>query len=169
MKFMVNLNKYANHSMEHKKNDEYWMRRAIELAHRAAAQNEVPVGAVVVWNGKVAGEGWNQPLANHDPCSHAEIMALRAAGQYLKNYRLLNTVIYVTLEPCPMCIGALLHGRVARLVFGAYDPKAGAAGSVFGLLQHPAHNHKPICCGGVLAEECGVLLKDFFVKKRLEK
>lgn len=142
------------------------MRHALRLAARGAALGEVPVGAVVVAEGRVIGEGWNRPIAAHDPTAHAEIVALRAAAQRMRNYRLTGTTLYVTLEPCAMCVGAVVHARVARVVFGAYDPKTGAAGSVFDLLQSARHMHRVSCTGGVLAEECAALLTDFFRERR---
>jgi len=142
------------------------MRRALTLAQRAAEQGEVPVGAILVLNDIEIGSGWNQPIAAHDPTAHAEIMALRSAAQTLGNYRLPATTLYVTLEPCVMCAGAIIHARVARVVFGATDPKTGAAGSVFDTLLSPLHNHRVDVVGGVLAEECGMLLKSFFQARR---
>lgn len=146
--------------------DEQWMQHAIALARRAEAAGEVPVGAVVIHNDQIIGEGWNQPILSHDPSAHAEIMALRAAGQSIQNYRLLDTTLYVTLEPCAMCAGAIMHARIAKVVFGAADPKAGAAGSVTDLFANTALNHHVSVEGGVLAIECGNLLSDFFRKKR---
>jgi tRNA(adenine34) deaminase len=146
--------------------DSYWMRQALELARRAAAAGEVPVGAVLVIGDEVLGEGWNQPISVCDPTAHAEIVALRAAAARLGNYRLVGSTLYVTLEPCPMCAGALVHARVARVVFGAADPRAGAAGTVFDLLQAAALNHRAEVTGGVLAEECGTLLREFFRARR---
>jgi tRNA(adenine34) deaminase len=143
-----------------------WMRHALELARRAAEHDEVPVGAVLVRDGRILGEGWNQPIGSCDPTAHAEIVALRQAAATERNYRLPGTTLYVTLEPCAMCAGAMVHARIERLVFGAPDPKTGAAGSVFGLLQSPLHNHRVICDGGVLAGECGELLRRFFQAKR---
>lgn len=142
------------------------MRRALELARHAAVAGEVPVGAVVVLDGDVIGEGWNQPIRAHDPSAHAEMVALRTAAAQVRNYRLLDTTLYVTLEPCAMCAGAIVHARVARVVYGAADPKAGAAGSVFSLLNSPALNHRAEITHGVLAGECGKLLKDFFQSRR---
>jgi tRNA(adenine34) deaminase len=142
------------------------MRRAMELALQAAREGEVPVGAVLVKDGEVIGEGWNRPIAAHDPTAHAEIQALRAAGRTLNNYRLTGTTLYVTLEPCAMCAGAIIHARVKRVVFGAYDPKGGAAGSVFQILGTDKLNHRVEVEGGVLAEECGAMLREFFVLKR---
>ena len=142
------------------------MRHALALAARAAAQDEVPVGAVLVREERVIGEGWNAPIASRDPTAHAEIVALRTAAQRIGNYRLTGTTLYVTLEPCAMCVGAIIYARVARVVFGAYDPKTGAAGSVFDLLQSARHMHRVSCTGGVLAEECAALLTDFFRARR---
>ena len=140
--------------------DEAWMRHALELAARAEREDdEVPVGAVLVsTDGEVLGEGWNRNIAEHDPTAHAEIMARRAAGRRLGNHRLLGTTLYVTLEPCAMCAMAMVHARVSRLVFGAADPKTGAAGSVFDLLGDPRHNHRLVVQGGVLGEEAGTRL-----------
>jgi len=146
--------------------DETFMRRAVELARAAAVAGEVPVGAVIVRDAEVVAEGWNRPISACDPTAHAEIIALRAAGTALGTYRLTDTTLYVTLEPCAMCAGAMVHARVRRLVFGATDPRAGAAGSVFNVAQNPALNHRMEVCGGVLAEECGGLLRDFFAARR---
>lgn len=146
--------------------DEHHMRRALELAREAEAAGEVPVGAVIVRDGAIVAEGWNQPIRAHDPSAHAEMIALRAAGQALGTYRLTDTTLYVTLEPCAMCAGAMVHARVQRLVFGATDPRAGAAGSVLNIVQHSALNHRIECSGGVLADECGVLLREFFFARR---
>jgi len=146
--------------------DETFMRRAIELARVAETAGEVPVGAVLVREGEIIAEGWNQPIGSNDPSAHAEMVALRAAGQALHSYRLVDTTLYVTLEPCPMCAGAMVYARVRRLVFGATDPRAGAAGSVFNVIQHPALNHRIDCSSGVLEAECGELLRQFFVARR---
>ena len=148
--------------------DETWMRHALELAARAEREDdEVPVGAVLVsTDGEVLGEGWNRNIAEHDPTAHAEIMAMRAAGRRLGNHRLLGTTLYVTLEPCAMCAMAMVHARVSRLVFGAADPKTGAAGSVFDLLGDPRHNHRLVVQGGVLGEEAGTRLTTYFRNKR---
>ncbi len=148
--------------------DPYWMRRALELAQRAAAAGEVPVGAVLVLDHEAIGEGWNLPISRCDPTAHAEIMALRAAAARLGNYRLVNSTLYVTLEPCAMCAGAMIHARVGRLVFGATDPRAGAAGSVFNILQSEQLNHRAEVIGGILAEECGAVLRDFFRARRVK-
>ena len=146
--------------------DAQYMARALELARVAEAAGEVPVGAVIVKDGAIVAEGWNRPIGSCDPTAHAEIVALRAAGTALSTYRLTDTTLYVTLEPCAMCAGAMVHARVQRLVFGATDPRAGAAGSVFNVVQNPALNHRMELCGGVLAEECGGLLRDFFAARR---
>jgi len=148
------------------KSDSEFMRRALELATQAEARGEVPVGALVVQGEQVIGEGFNQPITLKDPTAHAEILALRAAATMLGDYRLGGTTLYVTLEPCPMCAAALVHARVARLVFGAWDPRQGAAGSVFNLVTARAMNHQVDCFGGVLADECGALLKRFFESRR---
>lgn len=142
------------------------MRRALELAAQAEARGEVPVGALIVQGEQVIGEGFNQPITLKDPTAHAEILALRAAATTLGDYRLGGTTLYVTLEPCPMCAAALVHARVARLVFGAWDPRQGAAGSAFNLVTARAMNHQVDCFGGVLADECGALLKRFFESRR---
>ncbi len=142
------------------------MHRALALAQHAGEAGEVPVGAVVVQNGEVIGEGWNQPIRSNDPSAHAEMVALRAAATRNKNYRLPGATLYVTLEPCAMCAGAIVHARIARVVYGAADPKAGAAGSVFQLLDSPALNHRAEVSGGVLREESGALLKEFFQSRR---
>jgi tRNA(adenine34) deaminase len=142
------------------------MQRALDLAARAAADGEVPIGAVLVRDGKPLGEGWNQPIATHDPTAHAEIVALRVAAAHESNYRLPGTTLYVTLEPCPMCAGAIVHARVARVVFGAADPVAGSAGTVYNLLQSETLNHRAAVAGGVLAEICGERLRAFFRVRR---
>ncbi len=139
----------------------------MELAHKAELDGEVPVGALVVREGEIISEGWNRPIGDHDPTAHAEIIALRSAGRQLKNYRLSGATLYVTLEPCPMCASAIIHARIARVVFGATDPKGGAAGSVFHLLPSDQRfNHRVEVTGGVLAEECGDLLRAFFKARR---
>jgi len=143
------------------------MRRAIELANMAEAEGEVPVGAVIVRDGAVISEGWSRPIGEHAPSAHAEIMALRHAGGVVGNYRLSESTLYVTLEPCPMCASAIIHARVTRVVFGAYDPKGGAAGSVFNLLPPDERfNHRLICDGGILERECGEILRSFFRRRR---
>jgi len=145
------------------------MARALELARTAQDAGEVPVGAVIVKAGAIIAEGWNRPISTSDPTAHAEIIALRAAAQYLDNYRLLDTTLYVTLEPCAMCASAMVHARVRRVVFGATDPRAGAVGSVFNIVQHAALNHRVESTAGVLAEECGTLLRNFFVSRRQQR
>ena len=142
------------------------MWRALALAHRAFEVGEVPVGAVLVLSSQVIGEGWNCPIATHDPTAHAEIIALRAAALRQQNYRLGKTTLYVTLEPCAMCIGAALSARVARVVFGAWDPKAGACGSVFDLCRERRLTHRVDVFGGVCAEDCSALLRRFFEARR---
>jgi tRNA(adenine34) deaminase len=146
--------------------DVEFMRRALELAGRAGAIQEVPVGAIVVQNGAVIGEGWNRPIADTDPTSHAEIVAMRAAALQLRNYRLERSVLYVTLEPCAMCIGAAISARIARVVFGAWDPKAGACGSVFDLPREPKMTHRIDVFCGVCSAESSALLKCFFEARR---
>ena len=147
-------------------NDEIFMRRALELAQRAQAEGEVPVGAVVVLDEKIIGEGWNRPISASDPTAHAEVQAMRAAASAVKNYRLLGATLYVTLEPCAMCVGAMFHARIRRVVFGAADPKTGAAGSVVDLFSQNRLNHHALVEGGVLAAECGALLSGFFASRR---
>ncbi|MEA3134635.1 MAG: tRNA(adenine34) deaminase [Gammaproteobacteria bacterium] len=143
-----------------------FMRQALELAKHAGDHKEVPVGAVVVKDGAVIGEGWNRPISDSDPTAHAEIVAMRAAAMQRRNYRLAGAILYVTLEPCAMCIGAALNARVARVVFGAWDPKAGACGSVFDLPREPKLTHRIDVFGGVCSEECGALLREFFEARR---
>lgn len=150
-------------------NDEFWMRHALQLAQRAWDEGEVPVGAVLVHEGRVIGEGWNRPIGHHDPTAHAEMMAIRQGGKVIENYRLLDTTLYVTLEPCVMCAGAMVHGRIGRLVFGARDAKTGAAGSLLDVLRHPGMNHQVQIEQGILAEDCAALLSDFFRQRRAEK
>lgn len=149
--------------------DEYWMRQALTLAQRAWEQGEVPVGAVLVQGDRVIGEGWNRPIGQHDPTAHAEIMALRQGGKVLENYRLLNTTLYVTLEPCIMCAGAMVHSRIGRLVYGAHDVKTGAAGSLIDVLGHPGMNHQVELHHGVLEAECAAMLSDFFRMRRQQQ
>ena len=146
-------------------NDEPFMRRALELARRARDAGEVPVGALVVQDGQILGEGWNRPISAADATSHAETEAIRAACRAANNYRLAGATLYVTLEPCLMCVGAIFHARVARVVFGAQDAKTGVAGSVLNLFDSPLNHHATLQ-GGVLAEECGALLKEFFAARR---
>ena len=142
------------------------MQRALELARLAESENEVPVGAVVVYEGSIIGEGWNRPIQSNDPSSHAEINALRAAALGLSNYRLPGAELYVTLEPCVMCAGAMIQARISRVVFGASDPRAGAAGSVFTILPTDKLNHRVDVNGGIMAPECGNILRQFFANRR---
>jgi tRNA(adenine34) deaminase len=146
--------------------DADFMRRALQLARQAAAAGEVPVGAVLVLGEEVIGEGWNLPIASHDPTAHAEIMALRAAAQRLRNYRLEQTTLYATLEPCTMCMGAVLNARISRLVFGAWDQKAGACGSVIDLPREPRLANRIDVFGGVCSDESAALLREFFAARR---
>ncbi|MBL0125395.1 MAG: tRNA adenosine(34) deaminase TadA [Betaproteobacteria bacterium] len=146
--------------------DESFMREALALAQRAWDLGEVPVGAVVVKDGEIIGRGFNQPITSSDPTTHAEIVALRAAAAHLKNYRLVDCALYVTLEPCMMCVGAMLHARVRRVVFGANDPKTGACGSVINLPAEEKQNHHATFEGGMLADECSEMLKTFFRERR---
>ena len=146
--------------------DERWMSRALEYARRAWEEGEVPVGAVLVLHGEELSGGWNRPISSSDPTAHAEVDAIRAASARLGNYRLTGTTLYVTLEPCVMCVGALIHARVGRLVYGAVEPKTGAVESRFRLLAPGLHNHAPEVTGGVLVEECGELLRGFFRERR---
>lgn len=145
---------------------EYWMTQALDLARQAEAAGEVPVGALVMLDGECIGEGWNRPIGANDPTAHAEVIALRAACQHQKNYRLPGAVLYVTLEPCAMCAGAIIQARVSHVVYGATDPKAGAVGSVFSILGTERLNHVVTCTGGVLAEESSTLLQGFFRARR---
>jgi len=146
--------------------DEYWMQQALMLAQKAELQDEVPVGAVIVKDNKLIAEGWNQPIQNNDPSAHAELTAMRNAGQALNNYRLTDTTLYVTLEPCSMCVGAMIHARVDRLVFGAYDMRTGATGSAINLIGDAIHNHQVAVQGGVMEEECKIILQSFFRRRR---
>ena len=146
--------------------DTDFMRLALEQARQAGGRGEVPVGAVLVKDGRVVAAGGNQPIAAHDPSAHAEIVALRAAGQALGNYRLDDTVLYVTLEPCLMCASAVVHARVRRVVFGAFDPKAGAAGGIIDAFALKGLNHRVDVFGGVLENECASLLSEFFARQR---
>lgn len=149
--------------------DDYWMRKALLLAEKAEAQGEVPVGALIVIDDEVFAEGYNKPITTHDPTSHAEIEAIRSAGVSLKNYRLSGATLYVTLEPCVMCAGAIIHARIGRLVYGAKDPKAGAAGSLFGLLPPDNRfNHKLEVTSGVMSPQCSAQLSSFFKRRRVE-
>jgi len=149
--------------------DIQWMRYAQSLAAKAEAVGEVPVGAVLVKDDQVIGEGWNLSISQHDPCAHAEILAIRQAGQQIQNYRLIGATLYVTLEPCVMCAGAMIHSRIDRVVFGASDLKTGAAGSVFDVLSDPRHNHCVAITANVDADKCSQQISDFFKRRRAEK
>lgn len=149
--------------------DQDYMRMAIALAEEAASLGEVPVGAIVVKNGEVIGRGRNAPISLNDPTAHAEIQAMREAAKHLGNYRLVDCTLYVTLEPCAMCSGAIQHARISRLVYGASDPKTGCCGSVINLMAEQKLNHHCEVTAGVSAEECGALLSSFFRQRRLEK
>ena len=146
--------------------DEYFMRLALREAERALAHDDVPVGAVIIHGGEVIGAGHNERELREDPTAHAEMIAIREAARALGTWRLLDTVLYVTLEPCAMCAGAIVLGRIPRVVYGTTDPKAGAAGSVLDLLRHPRLNHRAEVVGGVMAADCGALLVEFFERKR---
>lgn len=146
-----------------------WMRLAIEQAKKAEDAGEVPVGAILVLDNQVLAQSGNRPIQQNDPTAHAEITVIRQAAERLRNYRINHTTLYVTLEPCCMCAGAIVQARIARVVFGAYDPKAGACGSVFDIFNAPHINHRPVQQGGVLAQECGQLLTTFFQQKRQSK
>jgi len=142
------------------------MQRALELAQKAQSLGEVPIGAVLVKDDHIIGEGYNSPISHNDPTAHAEIMALRDAAQRISNYRLLDTTLYVTIEPCVMCAGALVHARVKEVVFGAAEPRTGAVGSVFDILQSSKLNHQVNVRGGVMAQECASLMQEFFKQRR---
>lgn len=146
--------------------DREWMAKALLLAEQAGAAGEVPVGAILVKDGVAIGEGWNQPISTCDPTAHAEVVALRDAASRLENYRLPETTLYATIEPCTMCVGAMLHARVSRIVYGATEPRAGAMESQLRLTDMTHYNHKVEVVGGVLAEECSNLISNFFRKKR---
>jgi len=148
------------------KNHQYWMEKALELARKAEAAGEVPVGAVLVKDNELIAEGWNHPITSNDATSHAEIMAMRAAGEKLSNYRLIDTVMYVTLEPCSMCVGAMIHARVSKVVYAASEPRTGALGGAFNLLEANQHNHIFEVESGALEEESRALLKNFFQARR---
>ena len=142
------------------------MSRALELAREAQVAGEVPVGALITLNNEIIAEGWNRPISGRDPTAHAEIVAMREAARKLGSYRLLDTTLYVTLEPCVMCAGAIVHARVKQVVYGALDPRAGAVDSIFDVFRNPKLNHRVDHYGGVMAEQCGALLKEFFGAKR---
>jgi len=148
--------------------DEHWMRHAMQLAERAEAAGEVPVGAVLVLDGELVAEGWNRPIGTHDPAAHAEVVVLRSAGEILGNYRLTGSTLYVTLEPCLMCVGTIVHARVARLVYGAADPKSGFVNTLCEGFSLPGLNHRPAVTAGVLAGDCSEQLKSFFRARRGE-
>ena len=150
-------------------NDEDFMRAALELAREAEQAGEVPVGAVVVLDGVIVGRGSNAPIGRHDPSAHAEMLALRDAAQNIGNYRLVGCELFVTLEPCLMCVGAMFHARIARVIYGASDPKTGAAGSVLNLFEEQRLNHHAAVLGGVLADECGSILSQFFAARRAQQ
>src|SRR5688572_349350 len=143
-----------------------FMRRALELAAEAARRGEVPVGAVVVLDGSAIGDGFNQPIGAHDPTAHAEIVAMRAAAARVGNYRLTGATLYVTIEPCQMCVGAMVHARIARVVYGAREPKAGAIESAMRAHEHPSLNHRLQAVGGVLEDECRAMIQGFFEERR---
>lgn len=147
-------------------NENSWMQYALELAKKAEKKGEVPVGAIVVRNGEIIAEGWNQPISANDPTGHAEIVAIRKAVANLGNYRLAGSELYVTLEPCVMCAGAIIHARISRVIFGASDPKTGAAGSVFDILGTDRLNHKVEVLRGIKEDECASILREFFMYKR---
>ena len=146
--------------------DKEWMQRAFELAQKAKEHDEVPVGAVIVHENQIIGEGWNQPISSNDPTAHAEIIALRDAGNNVGNYRLPNATMYVTLEPCAMCAGAIIHARLSKIIFAVADPKTGACGSIFNLLQAEELNHKVEIDKGIMEDECRSLIQTFFKEKR---
>lgn len=146
--------------------DDYWMRHAMTLAQRAATEGEVPVGAVIVRDNQMLAEGYNRPITTHDPTAHAEIVAMRHAARQIQNYRLVDLTLYVTLEPCLMCVSAMVHARIKRLVYGAADPKTGAIVSQLPAPELPFLNHRLDCTGGVLADECSHVLSEFFRARR---
>ena len=146
--------------------DIQWMEKALELARKAETAGEVPVGAVIVKDNQLIAEGWNQPITSHDATSHAEIMAMREAGIKLNNYRLIDAHVYVTLEPCSMCVGAMIHARVSKVIYGASEPRTGALGGAFNLLDANQHNHRFDVQAGVMADESRAMLQDFFRSRR---
>lgn len=150
-------------------NDQHWMQQALYLADKAKEQGEIPVGAILVRDNQIIGKGWNQSIALNDPSAHAEMMAIRDAANNIQNYRLINTTLYVTLEPCPMCAGLLVHSRIDKLVFGAADRKTGAAGSLMCLVNDSRLNHQVSVVSGVLAEQCSEKLSEFFRLRRAQK
>ena len=158
-----------NNKLSQAEIDLQFMSKAYQLAQQAEALDEIPVGAVVVSNGKIIGQGFNQSILLNDPSAHAEMLAIRDAGQNLANYRLLDCTLYVTLEPCSMCAGLLIHSRIKRLVFAATDLKTGAAGSAFDLVTHEKHNHRIEVCSGIMKDQCSSLRSAFFKRRRAEK
>jgi tRNA(adenine34) deaminase len=169
MRLMESLNKIHNADVAASAADEEFMRAALDLARQAAQAGEVPVGAVVVKDGQIIGRGSNAPISRHDPSAHAEMVALRDAAQHIGNYRLVDCELFVTLEPCVMCVGAMFHARISRVVFGAYDAKTGAAGSVLDLFGESRLNHHAQVQGGVLGEECAHILSNFFAQRRRQQ
>lgn len=161
MLFIIGLSKNMTEEVDH-----YWMQEALKQAQLAAESGEVPVGALIIFEGKKLASAYNQPISLKDPCAHAEILAIRQAAQQLSNYRLVNTTLYVTLEPCAMCVGAITHARIKRIVFGATDPKSGACGSALSILNSPFLNHKVEVTSNVLGQECGNMLQAFFKARR---
>ncbi|NOU25250.1 MAG: tRNA adenosine(34) deaminase TadA [Methylotenera sp.] len=159
----------SNLANDNQSTDEAYMQEALRQAELAAHAGEVPVGAIVVKDGKIIGRGSNAPISKHDPSAHAEIIAMRQAAHNIRNYRLVDCTLYVTLEPCAMCSGAILHARITRLVYGANDPKTGACGSTINLMAEPKLNHHTNVTGGVLSETCGEVLSDFFKQRRKNK
>jgi tRNA(adenine34) deaminase len=159
----------AHNNLDNQNTDEYFMQKAFKLALKAEKNNEIPVGAVVVYQGKIIGEGFNQSIMLNDPSAHAEMLAIRQAGEYLNNYRMLDCTLYVTLEPCPMCAGLLVHSRIKRLVYASPDYKTGSAGSTFNLVSNEQLNHQVTVTGGILQVECSQLISDFFKRRRSEK
>lgn len=159
----------SNGQQKHQNEDQKWMAYALSLADKAESMGEIPVGAVIVKENQIIAEGWNLSIINHNACAHAEMMAIQIAGHNLQNYRLIDCTLYVTLEPCAMCAGALVHARVKRLVYGAGDYKTGAAGSVFNLVQSVQLNHQLEVTAGVFAEQCAAKISAFFKRRRKEK
>lgn len=166
---MVDDHNSSTSDVRHQTSDETYMLRALELAQKAAEEGEVPVGAVIVIDDQIVGEGWNRPIGSCDPSAHAEISALRHAAETLGNYRLPGATLYVTIEPCTMCVGAMVHARIDRVVFGAREPKAGAVVSQNNLLQHPAMNTEISYAEGILSEKCSEVMSDFFALRRKQK
>lgn len=169
MIFPVNRQQLSSGNKLNNDRDIFWMQQAIELAKTAAQNDEVPVGAVLVANDVIIGEGWNRPIQARDPSAHAEMLAIRAGAKHIQNYRLIHSTLYVTLEPCLMCMGAIAHARVERVVFGAFDKKYGIMQRVAeaGIMNHL--NHQTEYQGGILAKECGILLSNFFQLRRMDK